>query len=584
MIKPKANHREHQAAYRNDQGSAEPDQLARPTATAARPTKDKTGRARTRRGRFARVQRRFAQPQSLRTRFALTYLLVALASVAAVAIASLITVLVLFNGFQRGQIATTAADLAQRVGAIASADHVSLEQALCAVEPCAPPRPIAESIIKYSIIIEDTHGNSFLYVDDHIRPTSVVPTSAAGQALRAALAGTSTNGNLPTAYARYEPVPGYAATPIHANGVADEPIIGALYVTTPVIRAMQATLPATARGTARPLGMRFFGGAQFISAVDRVVLLTALGVALLMAVLGALLARTITRPVERLKTAAARMAAGDFSFRVAANRSDELGQLARAFNDMAAKIELQVGEMQRQEALRRELVANVSHDLATPLTAIQGYIEALADGVVHDERGREESCRIISKEVARLRRLVSDLQQMARLEAGASALDLAPLDLPTLIEETLAVVRPEFERKGVELQSALPADLPLVHADADKITQVLLNLVDNGLRYTPSGGSVHVEGTIANGSARITVRDTGSGIAAADLERIFDRFYRADPSRTGATGGSGLGLAIARAIITAHGGTINATSAPGAGTAITFTLPLASYGAQRSSG
>jgi two-component system sensor histidine kinase BaeS len=508
--------------------------------------------------------RRWPWPRSLRARFAVSYLLVALVAVAAVAMASLMTVLVFFNGFQRGQIATIATDLAQRIGA-ASAHGLSLQQALCRVEPCSRTPGVNEGgVIRYSIIVEDTHGNSFAYFDGYLRPIFLTPTSPMAQALHMALHGTSTSGSLPANRA-YEPVPGYAATPIRASGTASGPIIGAIYVTTPVIRIVRATLPPDLR----------FGAPQFIAAVDQVVLLTALGVALLMAALGALLARTITRPIERLKMAAARMAMGDYSYRVPVSRGDELGQLASAFNEMAARIEAHVREMQRQEALRRELVANVSHDLATPLTAIQGYIEALADGIVHDEQGREESCRIISKEVARLRRLVSDLQQMARLEAGASALDLAPLNLNMLVEETLAVVRPEFTRKGVELVNALPADLPLVQADADKITQVLLNLVDNALRYTPPGGMVRLEGTAAPGSMCITVRDTGAGIAAADLERIFDRFYRADPSRTGATGGSGLGLAIARAIIRAHGGNISATSEPGVGTAITFTLPVA---------
>jgi two-component system sensor histidine kinase BaeS len=503
------------------------------------------------------------RPRSLRARFALTYLLVALGAVVAVAIAAVMTVLVFFNGFQRGQVATTATDLAQRIGAVASAQGLSLEQALCKVEPCSSiPNSSQGSVVRYSIIIEDTHGNSFFYLDGRIQPISLAPEPPAAQVLQEALHGVSTSGSLPANRA-YEPVPGYAATSIRANGTTSGPIIGALYVTTPVIRVVRAALPPALR----------FGAAEFIDAVDRTVLLTALGVALLMAALGALLARTITRPVERLKTAAARVAAGDYSSRVPADRDDELGQLADAFNEMAAKIAAHVGEMQRQEALRRDLVANVSHDLATPLTAIQGYIEALADGVVHDERGRAESCRIISKEVARLRRLVADLQQMARLEAGARALDLAPLDLTTLVEETLAVVRPEFARKGVELCCALPAELPPVHADADKITQVLLNLVDNALRYTPPGGTVRLEGASAGDCVRITVRDTGDGITATDLERIFDRFYRADPSRTGATGGSGLGLAIARAIVTAHGGQIGATSVPGAGTAITFTLP-----------
>jgi signal transduction histidine kinase len=254
---------------------------------------------------------------------------------------------------------------------------------------------------------------------------------------------------------------------------------------------------------------------------------------------------------------------------------DELRTLATSFNDMAAALQRDVGELRHQEQLRRDLIANVSHELATPLTAIQGFNEALQDNVIADPAEREETHRLIAREAARLRRLVDQMRQVALFEGGAAALQRAPVHLPTLLGEALAVLAPELQRKRVTVEQRVPADLPAVAADADRLTEVVLNLLDNALRHTPEGGTIDVAATVEGGMVHASIADSGPGIAEGDRERVFERFYRLDPSRTAATGGSGLGLAIVRALVEAHGGAITLDAGPHGGARFSFTLPLA---------
>ncbi|MGZ3678842.1 MAG: HAMP domain-containing sensor histidine kinase [Ktedonobacterales bacterium] len=288
-----------------------------------------------------------------------------------------------------------------------------------------------------------------------------------------------------------------------------------------------------------------------------------------------LFSRRLTHPLQQMTTAAGRMAGGDYAARVAVAAPDELGNLATNFNEMAAALERDVRELQRQERLRRELIANVSHELATPLTAIQGFTEALLDGVVQEQGDREETTRLIAREAARLRRLVDQLRQVALFEGGAQALDRAPLDLSELAGETLDVLGGEIERKLITISNDLPADLPAVYADGDRVTEILLNLLDNALRHTPQGGAIEIAGTVEGRWVRVTIGNSGPGIPPENRERIFERFYRLDASRSAATGGSGLGLAIVRSLVEAHGGTIRVEERQGGGAQFSFTLPRA---------
>ncbi len=318
------------------------------------------------------------------------------------------------------------------------------------------------------------------------------------------------------------------------------------------------------------------GRGGLLPQINRSILVAGLIVAAIAALCSYLLVRRFMRPVEFLTLAAERMKDGNYTQRVPSpNSQDELGQLAQTFNEMASTIEADVTELRRQDEVRRDLIANIAHDLATPLTAIQGLSEALADDVISDPTARQETAQLIGREVQRLRRMVADVRQMTSLEAGQTALDIAPLDLQSLVDETLLVLKPECEQMGITLYNDVPEDIPQVQADSDRVIQVLLNLLDNARRHTPEGGSIRVGGRIQDGSVTVWISDTGSGIDPADLPHIFERFYRVDPSRTTATGGSDLGLSIVKAIITAHGGTISAESTPGKGTRITFTLPIA---------
>jgi len=320
-----------------------------------------------------------------------------------------------------------------------------------------------------------------------------------------------------------------------------------------------------------------FSPNEFLVNVNQAIFVTCLGVALVVFIFSLILAHSLTRSLVALTRAAERMKEGDYTQRVEPPASeDELGRLAVTFNAMADTIESDVTELRLQEQMRRDLVANIAHDLITPLTSIQGLSEALADDVISEPRARQETALLIGREVQRLRRLVGDMQHTSSLEAGHFQLDLAPLDLHALVDEMLAVIGPECEQAGISVYNKISPAAPLVLADSDRITQVLLNLVDNARHHTPAGGTITIGAEVEGKNMKVCVSDTGTGIDPADLPHIFDRFYRADRSRSGSTGGSGLGLSIVKAIITSHGGTIRAESIPGEGTHIAFTLPLAS--------
>ena len=282
--------------------------------------------------------------------------------------------------------------------------------------------------------------------------------------------------------------------------------------------------------------------------------------------------RRIVAPVREMMLASRRIAEGHYEERVAVpggargEQMDELAQLAVSFNRMAAQLE-------RTEAARRQLMGDVAHELRTPLTAIKGWTEGLMDGVLPAEPATFQQ---IHREADRLQRLVADLQELSRVEAGAFELHLRPVSVGELLEATVARLGRQFEEKGVALEVDLPPDLPPVPADEDRIGQVLLNLVGNGLQYTPAGGRVRVTACRQGNEVHIAVSDTGVGIAAEHLPLIFTRFYRVDRSRSRVGGGSGIGLTIAKHLVEAHGGRIWAESpGPGRGSTFTFSLPVA---------
>jgi signal transduction histidine kinase len=259
------------------------------------------------------------------------------------------------------------------------------------------------------------------------------------------------------------------------------------------------------------------------------------------------------------------MESGDLSQHVEITSQDEIGDLARAFNGMA-------DGLARLEELRRQLVNDVAHELRTPLTNIRGYLEALQDGVVEPERHVIDS---LHEEAMLLNRLVDDLQALSLAEAGQLRPERQPVALADVVDRAIGAVRPRAVAKGVVLQADLPEDLPLVDVDPRRIGQVLRNLLENGLTHTASGGEIAVAAHAGGHWIEVSVRDTGTGIAADDLPYVFERFYRADKSRSRATGGAGLGLAIVKQLVEAHGGQIEVESEVGQGTQFTFTLPVA---------
>jgi signal transduction histidine kinase len=312
----------------------------------------------------------------------------------------------------------------------------------------------------------------------------------------------------------------------------------------------------------------------FITSVGRTVLIASLIIAVLAALLALLFGRTITRPLANLAGAARIMQTGDYSARVTVDAPDELSDLARTFNEMAARLQRDMEELRQQELWRRDLIMNITHDLATPLTAIAGLGESLVDGVNQSREDYEATGQIIVRETLRLRRLVKDLHVMAKVEAGALSPMCKPVRLAALVDEVLAVLAPEFERAHVEPNNIIDYSLPLVEADPDMLTRVFSNLCDNAIHHTPADGCVTIAAEPHGQELVISVTDTGEGIPPEALPRIFERFYRADSARRSTTGGSGLGLAIVQAIVEAHSGKIWAENVPQGGACIKFTLPL----------
>lgn len=266
------------------------------------------------------------------------------------------------------------------------------------------------------------------------------------------------------------------------------------------------------------------------------------------------------RPVSELVDAAERIEAGDYAVRVRVRGPRTLRSLASAFNSMSERLE-------GSERERRRLLADVTHELRTPLTIVQGNLEALLDGVYPADTVHLEP---ILDETRVLSRLVDDLRTISIAEAGALALHPEPTDIGELVTDTVRSFRAQADGGGITLDAAIDGELPQLDVDPVRIREVLTNLLANALRFTPRGGSVRVTGAASDGQVRISVGDTGPGIAPDALAHVFDRFYKSAESR-----GAGLGLAIAKSLVVAHGGAIEAKSAPGQGTEMRITLPVA---------
>jgi signal transduction histidine kinase len=251
---------------------------------------------------------------------------------------------------------------------------------------------------------------------------------------------------------------------------------------------------------------------------------------------------------------------------------------------MAARLQASDARRRELEHGRRMLLAAVSHDLRTPLTSLRVVIEALGDGIVQDQQTATRYLAGARQQVRQLETLIEDLFELSRLDAGAPRLDRNAVSVAALVDEAVEGVRVQAEAAGIRLTTQGDRDLPYVEVDAQRIGRVLLNLLINAIRHTPSGGEIVVVARHQDDAVRISVRDTGAGIAADDLPHIFESFYRGEKSRSRRHGGAGLGLAIARGLVEAHGGCIGVESEPGAGTTMSFTLPLAGWAGNESIG
>ncbi len=492
---------------------------------------------------------------SLRVKLVLSYLGVALGAILLLVVVISIAVQSYFYTVQIGQLRSEAENSAQQIGqAYQSTPESWAFVAQARIEYFNPELVLVVDKNRQPQITHMPPFTNLSNTDLQTMNQSLAQTLQ-GQEVSGSLQGSSTDSTYFSGF--------YISVPVYDGGVPGGKIIGALLLAQPY---------------KYPQG---FAPADVLATLDKVILITGTIIGIVVIAFSVFLTRRLTRPLILLTAAAEQMKGGDYSQRVETPQSkDEIGTLAQTFNDMAGKIETDVTELRHQDQLRRDMIANIAHDLVTPLTAIQGFSEAIADEVISDPEARYETAQLIGREVQRLRRLVSDMQNMTALETGRMQLDTAPLNMRTLVDEVLEVIGPECEQAGITLRNEIAPTMPLALADSDRITQVLLNLLDNARRYTPAGGSISVGARLvadAKGAKwlEISVQDTGSGIAAADLPFIFDRFFRIDRSRSGSHGGNGLGLSIVKAIITGHGGTVRAESTPGEGTRISFTLPVA---------
>jgi two-component system OmpR family sensor kinase/two-component system sensor histidine kinase BaeS len=328
-------------------------------------------------------------------------------------------------------------------------------------------------------------------------------------------------------------------------------LVGYLSVDTPPSGQMMMTGPAQA----------------FLGQINRILFQAGIIAGILAIVMGIVMARNLSAPLGRLAAAARQVSRGEFDQRVPVKGATEIADLSATFNDMA-------GHLQESETLRRNLVADVAHELRTPLSVIQGNLQAILDDVYPLDKAEIAA---IYDETLILNRLIGDLRELAQAEAGQLNLNIQSTNLALLVASSVDAFAELTRQKNIVLAVDVPDGLPPAQADPDRVRQILHNLLSNALRHTPEGGTIDVAAAAIapDGQIKITVSDTGSGIPAEDLPRVFDRFWRADRSRSREYGGSGLGLAITRQLVAAHGGRIGVESngVPGQGSQFWFTLP-----------
>jgi len=304
---------------------------------------------------------------------------------------------------------------------------------------------------------------------------------------------------------------------------------------------------------------------RFLNSVNRAILLGALAALAVALVIGIVLARTISRPVREVTAATQKVASGDLGYQVPVRTKDELGELASSFNKMST-------DLDTANKQRRQMTADIAHDLRTPLSVILGYMESLAAGKLEPT---SETFEVMYDKGLHVQHLIDDLRILALADAGELTLNVRPVDPAALLEHTALAHMIQAQEKNIDIRVEAAEDLPEIDVDPDRMTQVLGNLISNALRYTPEGGEIALSADATDNLVRLRVSDSGSGIEPEDIPHIFDRFYRSDAARQQDREGSesGLGLAIAKSIVTANGGTIDVSSILGEGTTFTIAFP-----------
>jgi signal transduction histidine kinase len=302
---------------------------------------------------------------------------------------------------------------------------------------------------------------------------------------------------------------------------------------------------------------------EFIERINVTLLYGALIGAVIALFLGIFLSRTITRPIRELTKATHAISEGDLSQQVAVRTNDELGELGKAFNKMSA-------ELSRSVNARKQMTADIAHELRTPLSLILGHAEAVHDEVLPPTK---ENFEIIREEAARLENLVNDLRTLSLADAGELSIIPQTVEPGGLLQEVASLFQYQAQKKDISLELDAAPPLPALEIDPGRMTQVLTNILDNAIRHTPAGGRILLSARQVGGMVELAVQDSGPGLPKAEVERIFERFYRADASRRRDDGGSGLGLAIAKSIVLAHNGQLSAESEPGRGLRISILLP-----------
>jgi signal transduction histidine kinase len=275
--------------------------------------------------------------------------------------------------------------------------------------------------------------------------------------------------------------------------------------------------------------------------------------------------RRISRPIKEMEQAAGKLASGENTEDLVVKSNDEIGKLAASFNYMKQ-------QLADTEKIRREFIANVSHDMRTPLTSINGFIRGMLDGTIQPQ-DYNRYLLIIKEETTRLTRLSNEVLQLAKIQAGSTQLNRKILNVKDVLETVSESMKTMLEEKSLTLSVHCEPSLSL-SADKDKLKQILINILDNAIKYTPPEGKISLEAIQKENSVLFRIRDTGIGISPEDLPRIFEKFYRVDKSRQSLNGGSGLGLNIAQSLVELHKGKIRAVSDPKKGTEISFNIPL----------